>query len=192
MWPLTYATKCNFISYFFIGFAILPIMVNRRNYIHWLAIPPGARIRRNDHFLLLELLERSTNWFVDYSSIISTEEHKSSGFRGDATEYRNSGKFWFKSKHHRLQSRIRIRYDIYQIWIWIRIQPLRTNRIRTQPLRTNQICINDFFKTGSGSRHLCCDNFQSILWWFLIRKGSFFHFRRSFVIIFKLSFKNKF
>ena len=41
-----------------------PVMVDRLNYIHWLAIPPGVRIRRNDHFLLLK---RSTNWLVDHS-----------------------------------------------------------------------------------------------------------------------------
>ena len=100
MWPLTYATKCNFISYFFIGFAILPIMVNRRNYIHWLAIPPGARIRRNDHFLLLELLERSTNWFVDRSSNFSTDKTEEQWRRGSsAMGYQNSGKLWVESKH---------------------------------------------------------------------------------------------
>ena len=68
-----------------------------------------------------------------------------------------------------------------------RFQPLRTNRIRIKPLRTNRIRIKPlktnrnpdlwfFFKTGSGSRHLCLENFPSILWWFSIRNYCLFHF----------------
>ena len=71
--------------------------------------------------------------------------------------------------------------SIEGFWIWsdidhIRIQPLRTNRIRIQPFRTNRIQIHEFLKTGSGSKHLCVENFPSILWWFLIRNCCLFHF----------------
>ena len=38
---------------------------------------------------------------------------------------------------------------------WIRIKPLRTNRIQIQPLRTSRIRIHDFFKIGFGSGHHC-------------------------------------
>ena len=99
------------------------IMVNRLNYIHWLAKPSVARIRQYDPFFTGQTVNKLICWPFEQHFYRKKEQWS----RGSSViGLQNSGKLWFESKYLGKQSTI--------------LHSLTEVRGRTKTRSTSQIC----------------------------------------------------